>query len=405
MPLQEFTQLLHVKMSNHSSLKRKIKLLFLAQNLGGGGAERIMLELAKRLLPSKYEIYICTMFPGGDLIDYALKLNVPIFCLNLRERSLNIGSLLKLYRFIRRKRIDILYSWLFYANILGRIVGRLAGVKAIISSQRNIDPWRKFYHVLIDRLTACLTDLIISNCEAGKARLVNVERISPEKIVVIYNGIDLNEFDLKSTSRANKAQYGFPNDAKVIGTVASLTHKKGHIYLLEAMSKLVPIMPNAVLVLIGDGNLKGELVEKCHKLGISANVKILGYQHRESVKQLLSIMDLFVLPSLWEGMPNAILEAQALEVPVLATNVGGVPEIIEDNRTGLLVKAGDADELFNGMLKLLSDKEMASKLAKLGYQRIVELFSIEKMVQETDKICEYLFLKRHGKCQCHGEVS
>jgi len=372
--------------------KTKIGLFFLIHNLRAGGSERMLLELIKRLPRDKYQISLCTMFSEGELVEEALKTNAKLYCLNMKRGALNIIPCLKLYKLLKQQKVDILHSWLFYANLLGRVIGKFAHVKVIFSSQRSIDDWRKFHHSFLDKLTSYLATAIISNSRAGRLRLIHRERINPKKIHTVYNGIDEKEFEIAVDTEAIKQKYQLFNFSKIVGTVASLRSVKGHKYLIKAMSKLLTEMPEAVLLLIGEGPLKAELIHQCETLRILEHVQFLGYKERTEVIKLLFIMDIFVLPSLYEGLPNAVLEAQACGIPAIATTVGGIPELIENGKTGVLVTAQDVDALYTAMLRLLKSDQLRFNLSQTAKADLKKKFSMEKMVWETECLYEKYLL-------------
>ncbi|MCR4337678.1 MAG: glycosyltransferase family 4 protein, partial [Candidatus Omnitrophica bacterium] len=206
-----------------------------------------------------------------------------------------------------------------------------------------------------------------------------------QKITVIYNGID-EENSLKSTSTGSSSS---PDGKLTIACVANLRPIKGHRYLLEAISQVVKNFANVQLLLIGEDNMEGELQQLSQNWGIQNHVCFLG--KRKDIPSLLQSVDLCVLPSLSEGMSNAILEYMRAGKAVVATRVGGNPELIEEGRTGLLVEAGSGEALANAINQLLADSDLRKRMGEAGRKRVEKLFSLERMVKEYDQLYRSIF--------------
>lgn len=399
----------------------KIKIFYLTTDTKIGGTEQMLLALLSRLDKDKYSPFICAIKFGGPLIEEARKIGVEGECLlkkvqssKFKVQKLIINTITQFFVFIlislrlaallKKEKPDILHTFLFHANILGRIVGKLTGISVIISSQRSVDKWRKPWHSFLDRWTVKFCNLIISNSEAGRKVLIEREKIDPKKIITIHNGIDIDKFNQTVEGSINthnkRREFGLEPCDIVIGIIANLREVKGHRFLFEALADICSDRVYSAdnlqqtqslyikLLVVGDGKLKEELINLAGKFGIKDNVIFSGF--RDDISEILKIIDIFVLPSLWEGFPVSIMEAMASKKPVIASNVGGIPELVIDGETGILVFSKDVAALKNAILKLINNPQEAKIMGENSRRRIEEYFSLDKMVEETEKVYQNL---------------
>jgi glycosyltransferase involved in cell wall biosynthesis len=224
---------------------------------------------------------------------------------------------------------------------------------------------------------------------------IEEEGIKPDKLVTIHNGINVERFsiDLSPEAKRNlRQELGLESDSLIILTVARLHAQKGHTYLIEAIPHIVRAFPQARFLFVGDGELKGKLTVQVEKAGLSDYVLFLGV--RKDVPQLLAISDLFVLPSLWEGLPNAVLEAMAAGVPVIATNVEGAPELIVHEKTGLLVPPADPTALEQAIQRLLIDESSRTSMSKAARERVEYKFSQDANVTAFIDLYDQVFVDK-----------
>jgi len=364
---------------------RRIKVLFLITELNVGGAEMVVAKMAAHLNKDRFHCSVCSLLPDGRLADVLQEQGVKTLSLDIKSK-LDLGGLFKLVRLLRREKIDILHTHLFHVNLLGRIAGRLAGVPVIISHQHGVERNRSKVRSLLDRLTSRYADLVISTCEVVKETLIKRDKISPGKIRIIYNGVETPNVNVESSSV--RRDLGIALDAPVIGVVANLRPMKGYDTFLKAARMILDEVENARFLIVGGGPLEDELKALAFKLGIWPQTIFTGF--RDDVPNLLATMDVFVLPSLWEGVPMALLEAMAMAKPVVATEVGGIPEIVIDGVTGLLVPPRDPDALAEAIIALLQDRERAEAMGQAGRERVEKYFTVERMVQKTEALYEEL---------------
>ena len=216
--------------------------------------------------------------------------------------------------------------------------------------------------------------------------MIKERKIDPEKFITIPYGVDLKKFaDIKSSIK--KTEIGLDNGDKVLGVVARFTKQKGHIYLIEAASQIVNKFPNTKFLFVGDGPLRKDLETKINELGLNSKFILLGF--RNDVRELLQVFDIFVLPSLWEGLPNVLLEAMACGKPIVATAVDGTPEAVVDGNNGLIVPPKNPDKLADALMHLLQNEQEARKMGKRGRKRVENFYSIEKQMNNFQELYDF----------------
>jgi glycosyltransferase involved in cell wall biosynthesis len=275
--------------------------------------------------------------------------------------------------------------------LLGRIAGKIAGVPIIISTV-HITELRRRHHLWLDRFTSRLVDTEICICDAVREFTLKEARISPDKLVSIPNGINLEKFDRQWNREGKRAEFGISSQTKVIGTVSRLSKQKGLEFLLRAVPGILRNVPNSAFIIVGDGELKPQLMQLAKKLGIKDKVIFAGF--RKDALEVMNIFDVFVLPSLWEGLPIALLEAMALSKPIVATAVGGCRELVTDGENGFLVEPSEASELSEAITTILTDSELASRMEQNSRKR-AEQYTVDKMVEKTENLYEELLEVRH----------
>lgn len=288
--------------------------------------------------------------------------------------SASLGAFWRLARMLRRLRPDLVHTFFPAANSLGVLVARMAGVRAILSSRRDMG-----YHLTRKdiwglKIANPLVSGVIANSGAVRDKVIQMEGLSAERVTVIHNGIALDQFS-EGVPMA-------PPDPPVVGIVANLNRRVKRVDLfVRAAAQVNRSHPDVTFRVIGDGCLRPELEALAASLGIAAQVEFLG--RREDIRELLGTMSVAVLCSDSEGFSNALMEYMLAGLPVVATNVGGNPELIEDGRTGLLVPVGDAEALARAIGRLLDDEHLAAELGAAARLSIESGYSIERMVSAT----------------------
>ncbi|HAM38236.1 MAG: hypothetical protein A2474_03505 [Elusimicrobia bacterium RIFOXYC2_FULL_34_12] len=343
---------------------KKPKILHLITSLNIGGTEQFLLNIVNNL-KSKYDFTVGYLKKIGEIAK-EIDAGIPIYKFDY--------FLLKKY--LKEKKYDIIHTHLFRANILGRIAGKSAGTPIIISSQRSIDGWKKFYHVFLDKMTSRYCNLVIANSEYAKNILITREHI-PERIIkVIYNGI--------STYNISGAKFPpFNKNKPVIGYVGRLHNEKG-VYLIPEIVKIViEKNPNIKFLIIGNGPEMYNMKLNVYKYKLKDSVEFLGWER--NLKDIYYKINILLLPSEEESFPQAALEAMSFGIPVIASDVGGVSELVEDKKTGILVKDRTAGEFADAIMSIIDNQYDYNCFSENSKAKSSE-FSVEKMVSSIDKI-------------------
>jgi len=370
-----------------------VKLVHLITELSNGGAQSALLRLLRGLDRTRFTPVVACLYNGdGEVARQIRALEIPVIDLGMQHKW-QVGAFTRLYRLLRREKPAILHTWMFHANLAGRIIGRLAGIPHLVTARRNVEIGGA-HREWLTRWTAFLDERVIAVCELARQAEINNAGAAPEKVITIYNGVDPAEFDCdgEATRNRGRRQWNIPDEALLIGTVGRLHPQKGFADLLTALPDLCNTFPQVKLLLIGDGELRAALEAQATTLGIGERVIFAGL--RTDVPALLCALDLFVLPSLWEGLPNVILEAMASGLPVIATAVGGTPEVVIQEETGILTPPGDTTALADAIARLLSDPALRSRMGKQGRARVLHHFSIRQAVQRTVTLYDELLVAK-----------
>ncbi|MBI5788300.1 MAG: glycosyltransferase [Candidatus Schekmanbacteria bacterium] len=366
-------------------------MLYIIGDLAHGGAEKHLVHVLKNLNRTKFEPSVACFRKIGQYLPQVEALNIPVINLGVRKvyNFQGISKILSFSKFVKEQKIDIIHAYLYKANIFGTLVAKNVGIPVIISN-RNVNSLMRFREKLIHKKISALADKITAVSDEVKSQDLELG-IPADKIITIYNGVEIPNRQLVDIPN-KKRELGLNSDDVVIGTVANLAPRKGHKYLLEAAAKIIAVKPSVKFLLIGDGGLKQELLETARNLKLGKNVIFAG--HREDVAELLAVMDIFVLPSLGEGMSNALLEAMAAGLPCVATNVGGNPEVVQDGVTGFIVPPKEPDKIAEAVCRLLADKQMALALGMKGKKRVMSKFTVREMVLQMERL--------YWDCLSHG---
>jgi sugar transferase (PEP-CTERM/EpsH1 system associated) len=364
-------------------MRRPVHVMHVSYSLDTGGAEVVILDLLRRLDRRRFRPSVCSFQVGGTMNRQFADCGVPIFEVQKREGK-DWALLFKLWRLFLRERVDIVHChnsamWLYAA-----VPARLAGVKGLILTEHAMPTRLSRLFVTAARPLQRLTSLITVNSAQVGAFLTGTLGLSGHGIKLILNGIDLARFDEHSAidATAKKRSLGLPDRGIVIGMVARLDPIKDHRTLLHAFSRVLVRIPNAHLLIVGSGEMDAALRDEAARLSLGERALFLG--NRNDVRELLGIMDVFVLSSRKEGQSVAITEAMATRVPVVATNVGGTPELVLDGRTGLLVPPGDPEAMAAAIVRVLNDSTLAKQLCAAARKRLEQEYDIMTVVRQYE---------------------
>ncbi len=366
--------------------------MHIVSSLEVGGLEIMVLNLLRKINRERYEPSICTFQTGGDLKKEFELMEIPIFIAE-RKEGWDFRLPFKLSKLLTKEKIDLIHTHNAVPWLYGGIAAKILNSKLLFHTEHaNLYPEKKKL-ILAEKYLSNITNEIIADVKKVADYLEKEEGICPNKIKVIFNGVDVGKYEsVKINTISKKRELGINEDNLIIGIVARLNKVKDHNNLLNAFRIVSQSIDEAKLLIIGDGELKQELINYSNKIGIDKKVIFLG--NRRDIPELLKILDVFVLSSISEGLPLTILEAMAAGVPVIATNVGGNKEVVLHEETGLLVPERDSKELADAINIVLKNKEKANLFSINGLIRVKQYFSLDQMVKKYERLYEGHLLKR-----------
>jgi glycosyltransferase involved in cell wall biosynthesis len=367
---------------------RRLRVLTLVATLNPGGAERLAATVASRLDRDRFESVLCTTRGHGQsiLVDQALAAGVRLLALQRSSRAA-LWAWLPLIAFLRREQVDVLHAHMFGSNVWAAVVGRIARVPVVIAHEHSWsfkgEPVRRF----LDReLISRGADVLLAVSKEDRRRMIEVEGIRRDKIRILPNGIP----PLPPPRGAVRSELGIPPSSPVIGTLTVLRREKALHVLVQASALLAPEFPDLRVLIAGQGPEEESLRALVRELGLEEVVLLLGF--RRDVADVLAALDVAVFSSEREGSPLAVMESMAAGKPVVATCVGGVPELVDDGVHGLLVRPRDPHALSKAVAILLRDPGLRTELGRRGQARQERDFHIEATVRRLEDLYQQLFL-------------
>ena len=366
-----------------------VRILHVADSAGWAGGETYIRTLAAEIDRSRFALGVVVP-EHGPLVDRLRAQEVPVHLARVADRLLNPAALRALIDVFRRERPALVQSHGARSNVYTKVAARLAGVPVVVSTVHNslfdydVSRWRRRAYVLAERVTSPLADAIVAVSGAIAGDLARRYRIRGPRIVVIHNGIDAGAFLPRRPRAPMLAALGLEEGDRVIGLAGRMTPQKGHEFLLEAVARLAPRFPRLRCVLAGDGPLRAMLEARAAALGITHRCRFLG--PRADVADVLSVVEIVTLPSRSEGLPFALLEAMALGKAVVASTVGGNPEVVEDGRTGFLVPTADVAALADALARLLDRPDEAGAMGARGRVRVRDHFTLTRTTRALEEL-------------------
>ena len=357
-----------------------IRVAQVVEDLKIGGLERVIENIAMHLSPEKFRVSVLCLSGGGEIAERLIANGKDVEILGIKDYH-SPFSILKVARWLKSKDVDIVHTHGYPAGVLGRVSAIVAGIKYIFHHIHTTYPDLKYRNCIMERILSRFTDRVICCSNAVKEFMIHRTGVSEKKLIVLYNGIF--EMQPQDPAIANDIRQSFniPKDSIVIGCVASLVPHKGHKYLIEAIKEV----DNVCLLVVGDGYLRKDLENYASELDIKNRVIFAGY--KKDITPYIQIMDIFVLPSSErEGLGISIIEATAMGKPVIATKIGGIPEVIEDGVTGILVEPKDKDALAKAIEKLLDSPQLMQEMGRNGWERYLKIFTLNQMMKDLEKI-------------------
>lgn len=361
------------------------RITFLITSLYKGGAETQMVRVALGMAARGWQVEILTLMDRNDFAATLEAAGIGVRTLGVARGSYDPRALTRLARQLRRSRPTVLCTFMFHADVLGRVAGRLAGVPVVVSSIRN-SKFGAWWADLLIKWTDGLTDVTTTNSELAGRELLERRVVSPARLRIMPNGIEVGELPPEGADRAAlRAELGLPQADVVWLSVGRLEPQKAHDVALHAVARLVREGRSLHLLIVGEGAQLAALEELRGCLGLEGHVTFLGY--RNDVDALMRAADGLLLASRWEGLPNVILEALVAGLPVVATDVGGVRELVEDGVSGLVVPPDDPAALATAIVRLTeAPPEERQAFVAAGRARVLARYALDQVMERWDAL-------------------
>lgn len=372
----------------------KINILHICDKFGADGstthgASRLFEWWIPRFNKEKYNITVCGLKPEDKASERLRKLGLDVLCIGKNKFDPRI--LIELFKLVKRRNIQLLHVHGFGATNFGRIISLVTGTPIIIHEHACL-PSTPQYQKIIDKLLAPILYKAIAVSNSVSGFLIKTRKINPKKIEIIYNGTPLEIFKpvSKEAMLQERLRWHIPEDNIIIGMVGRLHIQKGHEYLFQSAKIILEKYPKITFMIVGDGMLWQDLQERTKELQINKNVIFTG--HEEDIVKTIAIFDIQVFPSLWEGTPLTLFEAMAMGKTIIASNVDGLKEVLENNKTGLLIPPKDYIKLADVIIELINDKAKRDFLSKNARIESIR-YDIRNTVKQIEKIYDELFSK------------
>lgn len=384
----------------------KIKVLHLITHLGFGGASDNTLLTVERLPRHRYEVHLAA---GGDYLDWVDRgkasadqfVLFPDLCRDPKPGA-DLRALYQLTRFMRKERYDIVHTHNAKAGILGRLAARWAATPNIVHTFHLLS-WqdamttdttataqfsaklKSQFYLALEKYAASFSDKIVTVCQENRQHAIAAQLAPIDKIMTIYSGIDALKFQPNQDRHTICADLDLDPDQPIIGMIGRLSPQKAPLDFVQAAKLVLQSCPNAQFIMVGDGPL---LDEVSHSIGAESRIKLLGY--RNDIPDILSILDIFALSSLWEGLGRALTEAMFVGIPVVATAVNGIPELVRHGETGLLSPPGAPAALAENMLTMITNPDAAAMMSKQAHKQVMLEFEVDQMIDKIAGLYEEL---------------
>lgn len=368
----------------------KIRIAHLVEDMGMGGIEKIIESIFLSYDETRFEHVLLCLSGGGSMYERISSKGAHAEILGIGNYH-SVASMLKVSSWLKKNRIHIVHAHAHPAGYLGRMAAFIAGNVGLIYHVHTMPLDLLVRHHIKESALGFITDKILCISNSARNYLITKQFHIKDKVEVLYNGVappNCSEFIEKP-----ECITGWGGCYPIIGIVASLTDNKGHASLLQAFREIFTEFPNAKLLIIGDGPELSNLIDLADRLGVRHSVVFCGII--QDVFPYLACLDIFVLPSIYrEGLPCTIIEAMAMAKPVVASNLHGIPEVVQDNVNGFLFPPGDSSSMAKALIKLARNQELSRAFGEMGKKIYLDKFTFEKMMSRLEEIYEEIARKR-----------
>ena len=363
-----------------------MRVVYLSHAFMVGGAEEMVLSLVRRL-PKRFEPVVVCIHHAGPMGEEIRRTGVPFEVLGLNPGISRPLDVLKLRDFLHGLQPAIVHTFLLTGSLYGRFAAMMAGVPVVIGTEVNIYERKRASHARVERWLMRGTDAVIASAEAVKKFYVTQVAADPAKVEVIYNAVDWSQLETTMTRDQFRDSLGVPRDVVLAGIIARLTEQKAHRVLFDALAQH-PGLQHLHLLVVGDGELGDELRRRVQSLGIHQRVHFAGA--RRDLGNILASVDLFTMPSLWEGLPLSLVLAMGAGLPVVATRVAGIPEVVQDDVSGFLVSPGNSTELGDALARVAADPALRRSSGEQARAYVRPRFGVEQYVASITTLYDRL---------------
>ena len=374
-------------------MNEPIRVLHFIDSLKYGGAETLLFELTSRLDAYGFHPTVFYCEPG-PLVEDFVNQKIPVTHLPWLAR-VDPLLLVRMVKVIRKERPQIVHTHLFKSDFHGRFAARIAGVPVLVSTLHNCNAWAQNpLFGLTYGFTARFTDKIIAVADEVRDYAIRYLRIPPQKLLTISNAVSIERFEGKSREGlAVRKEFNISPDTPLLGIVGRLEPQKNHENFLRAAQRIHEYNQNVRFLIVGDGSLRDQLVALTKALGLQDAVIFCGL--RKDIPAVMAALDVLVISSHYEGLPVALLEAMAAGRPIVSTAVNGVPSVVEDGESGILVEPSNSNALADACLRLIDNPDLRRKMGQNGHERIQSRYSMTAMTEKTVALYSNL-ISTHG---------
>jgi len=372
----------------------KIKVLHIIKSLGRGGAEMLLPETLQLHDRNNFEFHYAYFLPWkNQMVESIQHHGGRVTCFHANNNFQLVTKVWTVARYVRKNKIQVIHAHLPWAGILARAVGKITGVPVIYSEHNK----QERYHLGTRLMNLVTMDLLTLVLAVSTDVAESIHKHKPRlrtPVRTLVNGVNVESFKNQLFhGRTVREKLGIPSDALAIGTIAVFRFQKRLDLWMELAAKILRQFKSAHFIIVGDGPLKDALMKKRNELGLTDRIHLPGLE--TEVRPYLAAFDVYMMTSVFEGLPVALLEAMAMECPVIATNAGGIKEVIRHEVDGLLCSVEEPEKLVGYACTLLADQDLRMKYGQQARKRVVENFSMEKMVEELEEVYrEVVGLKR-----------